>query len=67
MTTTIRLSLLGGIALFLLPVAARAQSVEARWQPWIGCWAPVLAYDTAGRAFGSTARVCIAPAPGSSA
>ena len=67
MTTTIKLSLLGGIALVLLPVAARAQSVEARWQPWIGCWAPVLAYDTAGRAFGSTARVCIAPAPGSSA
>lgn len=67
MTTTIKLSLLGGIAFLILPVAAQAQSVEARWQPWIGCWAPVLAYDTAGRAFGSTARVCIAPAPGSSA
>src|SRR3972149_987910 len=67
MTNTIKLSLLGGIALCFLPVAARAQSVEARWQAWIGCWAPVLAEDTAGRALGSAVRVCIAPAAGISA
>lgn len=67
MTTTIKLSLVGSIALFLLPVAAQAQSVDARWQAWIGCWAPELAYDTAGRAFGSAVRVCIAPASGTSA
>lgn len=67
MTTKIKLPLVGAVALCLLPAAGGAQTVEARWQPWIGCWAPVLAYDIAGRAFGSAVRVCIAPAPGSSA
>ncbi|MDP1891857.1 MAG: hypothetical protein Q8K55_13270 [Gemmatimonadaceae bacterium] len=67
MTTTIRLSLVGGAALCCLSVTAGAQSVDARWQAWIGCWTPALAEDPAVRALGSTVRVCIAPAAGSAA
>lgn len=67
MTTTNGISMVGGVALCLLSVAAGAQSVDSRWQAWIGCWTPALAEDPTGRALGSTVRVCFAPAPGSAA
>jgi hypothetical protein len=67
MTNKFNLSLVGGVAMSLWPVAAGAQSVDARWQAWIGCWAPVFAQDTPARALGAAVRVCIAPAPGGSA
>lgn len=67
MTTTINRSLVGAAALFLFPLAGGAQSVDSRWQAWIGCWAPVLAENTAAHPLGAAVRVCVAPAPGSSA
>ncbi|MHB0963146.1 MAG: hypothetical protein ACYC5V_08065 [Gemmatimonadaceae bacterium] len=67
MKTPIKFSLMGGITLLLLPGVAAAQSVDARWQAWIGCWAPEVAAGTSTRAPGTSVRVCIAPAPGKSA
>jgi len=47
--------------------ALRAQAIDARWQAWAGCWAPVS--DDAGspRELGGSARLCVVPAQGTAA
>jgi hypothetical protein len=67
MHSTIRFSLSLAVAWVSLPSAASAQISDARWQPWIGCWEPVLQNGSPARPLGAAPRVCIAPAAGRSA
>lgn len=54
-------ALLGAVAvLAILPVTARAQALDARWLPWLGCWQPAVE-----EAVGSDDRlVCVRAATG---
>ena len=58
-----------GLAGVLGTAALGAQGRDARWDAWIGCWAPVAGQYGAPRELGGTAptRVCVAPAQGTSA
>jgi len=58
-----------GIAGVVGAGALGAQGRDARWDAWIGCWAPVAGQNGAPRELGGTAptRVCVAPALGTSA
>jgi len=67
MTLTTRFSLMLGAALIATSGALGAQAVDARWQPWIGCWAPVAGDASPLRMLGATPRVCVTPAQGTSA
>lgn len=58
-TTGAALALATGI--LSSPAPAQRAPVDARWQPWIGCWTPVRASESASRA------VCVLPAAGASA
>ena len=75
-----RLILACAFALVALP--ADAQSPDARWQPWLGCWelaadnvregAPAAARlaenaDAAAERAATSPRVCVTPAPGGGA
>lgn len=42
---------------------ARAQASDARWQPWLGCWAQVSETRPAGAETGAKGLVCVVPAP----
>jgi uncharacterized membrane protein YgcG len=66
-----RVALVGATAILGLASAASAQTAavaDARWQAWLGCWAPVIADSAMAVATGLVApRVCITPAEGKSA
>ena len=58
-----------GIATLAGSSTLGAQTVDSRWQAWIGCWAPVAGQAGMLRELGGTsaARVCVTPAKGTSA
>jgi uncharacterized membrane protein YgcG len=72
-------AILTGLALLLLALPAQAQTADARWQPWLGCWeltadnvregAPAArrladGSPTARRSGDSIPRVCVSAAGG---
>ena len=67
MTPTTRFSATLGAALLAVSSALGAQTVDARWQPWIGCWAPAVGEPSPLRLLGASPRVCVIPAQGTSA
>jgi hypothetical protein len=58
----------------VMPSAASAQ-LDARWQPWVGCWQPAAAPQASGASLnsprstntGNTSLVCVIPTIGSDA
>jgi hypothetical protein len=64
---SIRFAVLGGlvvISLFLLGAGpARAQNMDPRWLPWVGCWEPV---DSVGTAQNEGPMICFRPVEGQS-
>jgi hypothetical protein len=66
MKTTAKIVAMLGVALLALPGATRAQTVDARWQAWIGCWKPAVDGATV-RGRDMSSRVCVTPAAGVSA
>ncbi|MHB1311397.1 MAG: hypothetical protein ACYC3L_05195 [Gemmatimonadaceae bacterium] len=67
MTSTTRSLALLGVATLAASSALGAQTVDARWEPWIGCWAPVAGEPSPLRLLGASPRVCVVPAQGTSA
>jgi len=67
MTPTIKFTAMLGAALVAASSALGAQAVDARWEPWIGCWAPVAGEASPLRMLGASPRVCVVPAQGTSA
>jgi len=67
MTSTTKISALLGAAMLAASSTLGAQAVDARWQPWIGCWTPVAGEPSPLRLLGASPRVCVIPAQGTSA
>ena len=69
MNSTMKFITALGMATIAGSSALGAQTVDARWQAWLGCWAPVAGQNGMPRELGgtSTARVCVTPAKGTSA
>jgi hypothetical protein len=52
-------AILAGSLLGAGTASAQGQTTDARWQPWLGCWAPASAIGTT-----QTSSVCVIPAGG---
>jgi hypothetical protein len=54
-------AILAALALLAVAVPAQAQSADARWEPWLGCWE--LTADNIGEGAPAAGRLSSAPAP----
>jgi len=59
---------LAGVLLQAAPVRAQGAETDARWTPWLGCWAPTAVQPDGAAAVGAGAAqmMCVIPAAGAS-